>query len=88
MTARQRAMLEKRSDGTDDALPVIPAEPLLSLPSGRSFSLMKENAQLPKLCMYVHMCVPWHVCDLYNMMYHIIYIRPYKISDHMLALRT
>lgn len=35
MTARQRAMLEKRSDGTDDALPVIPAEPLLSLPSGK-----------------------------------------------------
>lgn len=36
MTARQRAMLEKekRSDGADDAFPVIPAEPLLSLPSG------------------------------------------------------
>ncbi|KAG7154704.1 INO80 complex subunit B-like [Homarus americanus] len=37
MTARQRAMLEKekKSDGTDDTFPVIPAEPLLSLPSGR-----------------------------------------------------
>lgn len=36
MTARQRAMLEKekKTDGTDDAFPVIPAEPLLSLPSG------------------------------------------------------
>ncbi|XP_042207145.1 INO80 complex subunit B-like [Homarus americanus] len=36
MTARQRAMLEKekKSDGTDDTFPVIPAEPLLSLPSG------------------------------------------------------
>lgn len=37
MTARQRAMLEKekRGEGTaDDAFPVIPAEPLLSLPSG------------------------------------------------------
>lgn len=36
MTARQRAMMEKekKSDGTDDTFPVIPAEPLLSLPSG------------------------------------------------------
>lgn len=36
MTARQRAMLEKekKTDGTDDTFPVIPAEPLLSLPSG------------------------------------------------------
>lgn len=25
---------EKKSDGTDDTFPVIPAEPLLSLPSG------------------------------------------------------
>ncbi|MPC31504.1 Glutamate carboxypeptidase 2 [Portunus trituberculatus] len=35
MTARQRAMMEKekKSDGTDDTFPVIPAEPLLSLPS-------------------------------------------------------
>ncbi|KAK3886283.1 hypothetical protein Pcinc_009555 [Petrolisthes cinctipes] len=37
MTARQRAMMEKEKRGegaADDAFPVIPAEPLLSLPSG------------------------------------------------------
>lgn len=43
MTARQRAMLEKRSDGTDDALPVIPAEPLLSLPSGFKEKVVTEE---------------------------------------------
>ena len=34
MTARQRAMLEKRTDGLDENYPIIPAEPLLALPSG------------------------------------------------------
>ncbi|KAK7073352.1 INO80 complex subunit B [Halocaridina rubra] len=43
MTARQRAMLEKRSDGTDDTFPVIPAEPLLSLPSGFKEKVVTEE---------------------------------------------
>lgn len=38
MTARQRALLEKRSlDGVEDALSIIPAEPLMALPSGTFF---------------------------------------------------
>ena len=41
MTARQRAMLEKekRMDGADETFPVIPAEPLLALPTGILFLL-------------------------------------------------
>lgn len=35
MTARQRALMEKRADGIDETFAGIPAEPLLALPSGR-----------------------------------------------------
>ncbi|XP_066960257.1 INO80 complex subunit B [Macrobrachium rosenbergii] len=42
MTARQRAMLEKR-DGPDDTFPIIPAEPLLSLPSGFKEKVVTEE---------------------------------------------
>ncbi|XP_076067776.1 INO80 complex subunit B isoform X2 [Oratosquilla oratoria] len=43
MTARQRAMLEKRSDGPDETFPIIPAEPLLSLPSGFKEKVVTEE---------------------------------------------
>ncbi|XP_068222936.1 INO80 complex subunit B [Palaemon carinicauda] len=42
MTARQRAMFEKR-DGPDDTFPIIPAEPLLSLPSGFKEKIVTEE---------------------------------------------
>ncbi|KAB7500694.1 hypothetical protein Anas_14579 [Armadillidium nasatum] len=35
MTARQRALMEKRSDGADETFAGIPAEPLLALPSAK-----------------------------------------------------
>ena len=35
MTARQRAMMEKRSEGIEECS--IPAEPLLALPTGNIF---------------------------------------------------
>lgn len=48
MTARQRAMMEKekKSDGTDDTFPVIPAEPLLSLPSGGLLTRLEHDTFL------------------------------------------
>ena len=37
MTARQRALLEKRSDNVEEGLTTIPVEPLLALPSGNFY---------------------------------------------------
>ncbi|KAB7499151.1 INO80 complex subunit B [Armadillidium nasatum] len=43
MTARQRALMEKRSDGVDETFAGIPAEPLLALPSGLKEKVVTEE---------------------------------------------
>ncbi|CAL4060699.1 unnamed protein product, partial [Meganyctiphanes norvegica] len=43
MTARQRALLEKRTDAPDENFPVIPAEPLMALPSGFKEKVVTEE---------------------------------------------
>ena len=58
MTARQRALLDKRSG--DDSLESFPAEPLLALPSGETACLLRREGgegggscwfQLPSGCL-------------------------------------
>ncbi|RXG57893.1 INO80 complex subunit B [Armadillidium vulgare] len=43
MTARQRALMEKRADGVDETFAGIPAEPLLALPSGFKEKVLTEE---------------------------------------------
>lgn len=46
MTARQRALMEKRSDVIDEAgYPAIPAEPLLALPTGKWAPRIQSHVQ-------------------------------------------